>query len=123
MQHEKLEQQRICTLLKSIGAAVYVLGTRRKRGDYQGTMMSSGLPDLLCFLPGSPIVTAPQALWIEVKAARGVRSPAQHLFAEYCASASVPYLCGGLDEVITFLVSKAYVKSSQLAHYRQPRVM
>jgi hypothetical protein len=42
---EKVIQQQIVTLLRSIGAQVWVLGTRRKRGDYQGTMQTPGLPD------------------------------------------------------------------------------
>ena len=39
------------TLLGYLGAEVYPIGTTRKRGDYQGTMMARGLPDVLAFMP------------------------------------------------------------------------
>ena len=123
MQHEKLEQQRIAALLRSVGAIVYVLGTRRPKGDHQGTRQTPGLPDLYAFLPGSRIAPSPVAVWIEVKAHGGARTPDQQYFAEFCEGARAPYLCGGLDEVIAWLVQRAYVKPDQLAHYRQPRVM
>ena len=59
------------TLLETVGAAVYKIGTKRKKGDHQGTMQTPGIPDLLAF------VTVPllrrvsmrgvSQLWIEVK--------------------------------------------------------
>ena len=123
MQHEKRIQSQIVTLLRSVGAAVYVLGTRRGRGDYQGTRQTPGLPDIWTILPPSRIGSGPAGVWIEVKAPHGKRSREQEAFAAGCNIASVPYLCGGLDDVIAFLVERAYLKPAQLAHYRQPRVM
>lgn len=121
MQHEKHEQHRIVTLLRSIGAIVYVLGTRRPHGDHPGTRQTPGIPDLYAFLPASRIVTAPQALWIEVKVGRNLRTPDQQYFAEYCEAARVAYLCGNLDDVIAWLVQRTYLKPDQLAHYRHPQ--
>lgn len=123
IQHEKHEQARIVTLLRSIGAIVYVLGTRRPRGDHPGTRQTPGLPDLFAFLPGSKNGRwGPTGIWIEVKAAGGVRSPAQKIFAETCEASSVQYLCGGLDDVIALLVWRALLKQDQLADYRRPAV-
>jgi hypothetical protein len=43
-QPEKAEQAGIVKLVRALGGRVYVLGTRRKRGDFQGTMQTPGLP-------------------------------------------------------------------------------
>lgn len=43
-QVEKPIQAAITHLLGMLGARVYVLGTRRKRGDHQGTRQTPGLP-------------------------------------------------------------------------------
>ena len=37
-------------LLKTVGAAVYKIGTKRKKDDYQGTMQTPGIPDLCAFV-------------------------------------------------------------------------
>lgn len=57
---EKAVQQQIVHLLRSLGAHVYEIGTRRRRQDYPGTMQSPGIPDLVAFLP--PPVLAPDGI-------------------------------------------------------------
>jgi hypothetical protein len=81
-----------------------VLGTRRRKGDHQGTMQTPGIPDLYVFVPGW------SDLWIEVKSATGKRSSAQLAFAEMCSKLSITYLCGGLDEVIQWLNIRGLVR-------------
>jgi hypothetical protein len=48
---ERVQQAHIIRLVRTIGGVVYVLGTVRRRGDYQGTMQTPGISDLLVFLP------------------------------------------------------------------------
>ena len=45
-QLEKQIQADIVKLLETVGAAVYKIGTTRKKGDHQGTMQTPGIPDL-----------------------------------------------------------------------------
>ena len=52
-QLEKHVQADIVKLLESVGAAVYKIGTTRKKGDHQGTMQTAGIPDLLAFVRDS----------------------------------------------------------------------
>ena len=49
-QLEKSIQSDIVKLLETVGAAVYKIGTTRKRGDHQGTMQTPGIPDLCAFV-------------------------------------------------------------------------
>jgi hypothetical protein len=109
-QPEKAEQAAIVQLLRSLGAAVYVLGTRRPRGDYPGTRQTPGLPDLLVFLPAGRISSRSELLWIEVKTHQGRLSPAQREFARHCAFAGVYHLIGGVDAVIEWLADRGYLK-------------
>ena len=51
---EKEIQADIVKLLETVGAAVYRIGTTRKRGDHQGTMQTAGIPDLVAFVPFYP---------------------------------------------------------------------
>lgn len=113
--NEKLEQAAIVSLIQQLGGTVYVLGTRRRRGDHQGTMMTPGLPDLFAFLPNPALkVGAPAVgIWIEVKADGGRLSAQQVLFQQRCQWAHVPYLTGGLDAVIGFLHQGGWVKDDQ----------
>ena len=55
---EKEIQADIVKLLETVGAAVYKIGTKRKKGDHQGTMQTPGIPDLLAF------VTVPLSLHV-----------------------------------------------------------
>ena len=52
-QLEKEIQADIVKLLNTVGAAVYKIGTTRKKGDHQGTMQTPGIPDLVAFVPTS----------------------------------------------------------------------
>ena len=47
---EKEIQADIVKLLETVGAAVYKIGTTRKKGDHQGTMQTPGIPDLCAFV-------------------------------------------------------------------------
>lgn len=88
---EKDEQSAIIQIARATGGLVWVLGTRRARGDYQGTRQTPGLPDLWIVWPN---LARGHAAWWEVKTATGRRSPAQVAFAEACAAAGVAYGCG-----------------------------
>jgi hypothetical protein len=115
---EQQEQAAIVELLKSIGAAVYVLGVKRKRGDYQGTMMSPGIPDLYAMLPAPPenpvlpmhCQTDPCALWIECKRSGGRLRSEQAEFRRQCEAIGQPHIVGGVDDVLAFLQQHGWVK-------------
>jgi hypothetical protein len=108
---EREEQAAIVRLLRTIGATVYVLGTVRRQGDYQGTMQTPGVPDLYAFLPARPI-GRPRQLWIEVKTKTGRRSNPQRLFAELAEVGLVDYVCGPLDAVIAWLTEHKYLREN-----------
>lgn len=85
--HEQRLQRRVVAWLRRRGCHVYVLGTRRPRGDRPWTCQTPGLPDLL--------VIAPERGWtlVELKARRGARlRPAQEEFAACCEAAGIPYV-------------------------------
>lgn len=113
-QREKLEQAAIVDLLRSIGGKVYVLGTKRPRGDHPGTCQTPGLPDLYAFLPAPPLALPAlrrrTALWIEAKAAGGRATDAQRAFAIECHASHVAHVLGGVDEVIHWLIEQGYLK-------------
>lgn len=117
---EKVEQVGVVTLFRSLGARVYVVGTKRRRGDYQGTMMSEGIPDLEVFLParnGKPA----RFVKVEVKRQKiGRFSPKQIEYRGLCLAAGVDYIGGCLDDVIAWLTREGYVKAESFPHYRQP---
>ena len=121
-QPEKVEQAHIVQLLRSLGAGVWVTGTRRPRGDYPGTRMTPGLPDVFAFLPHPPHAAPGDArlLIVEVKAAGGRPSMEQQAFAAWCHVAQVAHVCGDLDAVIAWLIEAQYLESNQVAHYRAP---
>lgn len=116
---EKTEQAHIVQLLVSIGAAVFVLGTRRPAGDYQGTRQTPGIPDLVAFLP-STREHGTRQVWIECKAAGGRLRTAQQDFKALCECANVAHIVGTFDDVIAWLTAHAYVNANQFPHYRQP---
>jgi hypothetical protein len=103
-------------LLRTLGAAVWVTGTHRRRGDYHGTMMSPGLPDLLAFLPRRD--QAAVLVCIEVKAAGGRLRPGQVLFREACARAQVAHVVGGIDDVVAWLLDQGILAPSQVGAHR-----
>lgn len=117
---EKAVQQQIIALLRAVGAAVYVLGTRRPGGDHQGTCQTPGLPDLYAFVPVVAEATV-VPLWIECKAPGGKPRPEQLAFRARCQQASTPHVLGGLDAVYAWLLEKGVVKEAQVPHYRLPQ--
>lgn len=128
---EKTEQAHIIQTIGQVRGKVYVLGTRRPKGDYQGTRQTPGIPDLLVFLPPSPGsrtvmngCSGPSVewrqVWIEAKAAGGRLRPEQVVFAHHCLSAGVDHIVGGLDAVIAWLIREGYLNRDQVAHYRLP---
>lgn len=117
---EKVVQQHIVRLLASVGARVYVLGTRRPRGDYQGTCQTPGIPDLLAFVPVAPGASRTHLVFIEAKAQGGRPSPAQRDFQVLCAAAGVAHVLGDLDAVIAWLVDAGLLRADRVPHYRQP---
>jgi hypothetical protein len=125
-QPEKVEQAHGVQLLRSLGAAVYVSGTRRRRGDYQGTMQSLGIPDVEAWLPrrlSDGDAPARRLLKWEVKAAGAWRAhtlltPEQRDYAELCYAAGVAHVCGDYDALVTWLVINAYLDGKNLPHYR-----
>ena len=100
---EKEIQADIVKLLETVGAAVYKIGTTRKRGDHQGTMQTPGIPDLVAF------VNAMQ-LWIEVKRPGGKMSQDQRMFRWHALDAGCEHVVGGLDEVLDWLKARGVVK-------------
>ena len=112
-QPEKEIQAQIVTLLRSLRADVWVLGTRRPRGDYQGTRQSPGLPDLIAFLPDEEL------LFIEVKSPKGRLTEEQKQFQQCCFDARVSHIVGGIDEVIDWLIDRRYLLEDQVSHERR----
>ncbi len=119
---EKVEQANGVTLLRSLGGRVWVLGTRRRRGEHPGTMQTAGIADVKAFLPAPryPHATSrPQGLWWEAKRTGGVRSDAQLMFADCCATTGEAYVCGDLDALFAWLVGAGYLLEDNIAHYRR----
>jgi len=118
---EKKEQAEIVNLLTQVGAAVYVLGTRRaqycglcggKTSD-QGTRQTPGIGDVFALLPPLPRAqpgTAWTPLWIEVKGKGGGLSAEQFTFKARCDAAQLAHIVGGLDSVISWLARGGWVK-------------
>jgi len=126
---EKVEQANGVALLRSLGGRAWVLGTRRRRGDHQGTMQTPGIPDVWAFLPPprykSPLdgkmPASPKGcgLWWEAKAEDGRRSPMQELFANCCADCDVAYVVGTLDDLFKFLIDGGWLLADNVAYYRR----
>jgi hypothetical protein len=118
-QPERQEQQAIVKLLRLIGAETWVTGTHRRKGEYQGTMMTPGLPDVFSFLPRGLGL-----LCIEVKSATGRLRPEQIVFRDACLACEAPYrvhhVTGGQDAVIAYLLALGLLAHHQVPYYRQP---
>ena len=95
---EKHEQQRIVQYARLTGGEVYVLGTRRRRSDYPGTMQTPGLPDLWIMWPTLGI-----GCWWEVKRAGGRRTPEQVAFGTACTQTATAYGYGPFDVFKTWI--------------------
>ena len=109
MQLEKEIQADIVTLLETVGAAVYKIGTKRKKTDHQGTMQTPGIPDLVAFVktPGWCIT---EQIWIEVKRPGGKMSKPQIAFSLHAVKAGCEHVVGGVDEVLAWLKARGVVK-------------
>jgi hypothetical protein len=129
-QPEKAEQRAIVQLLEALGAKVYVLGTRRRKGDHQGTMQTPGIPDLYFVLPSryktkngklhsasdapdDSYATGPTHVWVEVKRKGGRRSLAQQEFRNWHIFQQPYYICGTCDDVQNWLVHHRWLSESQ----------
>jgi hypothetical protein len=127
VQREKVEQAHIVQLLRSFGR-VYVMGTRRRSGDFQGTMQSPGIPDLMAFLRPPPLRRYDPArgqpfmrlLFVECKARGGRLRAEQQLFRDEAVAAGIAHVVGDLDAVIAWLIDAGYLKADSVPHYRQP---
>lgn len=140
VQREKVIQADGVSLLKSIGGAVYVSGTRRghvrcrKCGsmtpEHYGTRQTPGIPDVLAFLPAKrgyrdeqdlPTFVGPLLLFWEAKAPGGRLSPEQKAFQLHCQTAGIPHVVGDLDALIAWLCERGYCSVTQFPFYRQPK--
>lgn len=119
---EKVEQAHIVALLRSLGAAVYVLGhpSPSDGRKFRGTGQTAGLPDLYAFLPKRVAGDSVYSVWVEVKAAGGRLRPEQRTFRDLCINSGHAHIVGGLDAVIAWLAGAGYLRADQVAHYRQP---
>lgn len=114
---EKYEQADGVKLLRSLGAAVYINGTKRRAGDYQGTMTTPGQPDVHFFMRSGE--SPSRLVFWEVKRARGARlSPEQKAYAAHCRAAGVDYVCGDLTALMAWLVEHGYLRREQLPAWR-----
>jgi hypothetical protein len=127
---EKFEQADIEQLLTKIGGKVYHIGTKRRKGDHQGTMQTEGIPDVFAFLPAPQLSRSalartggPVPVWIEVKR-KGERirpGTEQEGFRLLCVSSGLRHWTGSLDDIIRELVDGGWVRADSFPHYRQPR--
>lgn len=124
---EKDEQLGIRKLMRAIGAKEYVLGTKRRKSDFHGTMQTPGIPDLQFFLPEKRSQFAldgsrtRRLVIVEAKRQKGGRFSSEQIeYRGLCAAAGVDYIGGCLDDVIAWLVKEGYVRADQFPHYRQP---
>lgn len=123
---EKVQQSHIVQLLRGLGGQVYELGTRRARGDYQGTRQTPGLPDVLAFLPPSPRLSDPlriprpyaQLLMVEAKREGGKVRPAQREFQDWCGRSGIHHVLGTYDAVVGWCIQHGYLKPESVPHYR-----
>lgn len=126
---ERYEQADGLKLLLGLGGRVYVSGTVRREGDYQGTMQTPGIPDVEVYLPapryGRPLVpgNTRRLLKWECKRPGGKPSPAQRDYAELARAAGVDHVTGDLTALLAWLVSAGYLRADQLPHDRQPKAV
>lgn len=107
---EKQEQAAIVQLLETLGGKVWVLGTKRRTGDFQGTMQTPGIPDLYCALPLRSSTRHYRALWIEVKSSQGRASAAQKAFGAVARTTiGTVHLQGTCHDVQNWLVAHGWL--------------
>lgn len=107
-QPERAEQKAILDLLKLVHAEVWVLGTTRKRGDWQGTRQTPGICDVLAFIPRTNARAWYELVAIETKAPGGRLSSAQKRFRAACERAGVEHIVGGVDAVLAWLRARGH---------------
>ena len=122
---EKGEQLAIRDLMKTLGAAEYVLGTVRRKGDHPGTMQTPGLPDLQFFLPEKRVemklYRTRRFVVVEAKRAKGGRFSSEQIeYRGLALAAGIDYIGGSLDDVIAWLIAEGYLSANQVPHYRLP---
>lgn len=120
---ESVEQLGIRKLMLSLGGKEYVLGTKRKKTDFHGTMQTPGIADLQFFLPERRVEMALYRKWrfvvVEAKRQKGGRfSPEQIEYRDLCLAAGIDYIGGCLDDAIAWLISEGYLRANQVPHYR-----
>jgi hypothetical protein len=141
VQREKIQQGFIVQLYETVGAKVYVLGTRRPGGsrcrkcgefnpEHQGTCQTPGISDLIVFLPFPPGRDSFQQptkvlLFHEAKAkdAHGrmnEMSDEQRELRELVLASCNEHVVGDLDAAIAFLLERGYLRADQVPHYRLP---
>lgn len=113
---EKHEQDDICKLTSTLGGKPHVYGTRRPKGDFQGTRQTIGVPDLWIAFRGF-------ALFWEVKREGEDRTPPQLAFAEWCEVSHTNYGWGTYNDFCDRLIVEGLVSDKNVPHYRlrQPR--
>lgn len=114
---EKAEQAGTVKLLTMLGADVYVLGSRRRRGrscpscgtfvaEHQGTCQTPGVADLIVFLPG-PLPR--RVCFIEQKRHGGTFSAEQRRFRTLAEGSTALYASGTLDDILQWLKEGGYL--------------
>ena len=118
---EKVVQAQVVKLFRTFGNC-YVIGTTRRRGDYQGTMQSRGIPDLIAFIRPQPRTAQRKYahLYWETKAEDGRLSPEQKVFEQECELSETHHGVGGYDDAVAWLIQHGYADPSQFPHYRSP---
>ena len=107
-QPERAEQRAILDLLKLVKAEVWVLGTVRKRGGWQGSRQTPGMCDIVAFIPVVSYSSASILLMIEVKAPKGRLSVRQRAFQLACRRSTASHIVGGVDAVLAWLRARGH---------------
>lgn len=113
----KAEENKGRKLLLWLHAEVIKFGTTRRKGDYQGTMQTPGIPDQMFILPATQ-TRQPRMLWWESKAGSGRMSPDQRKFRESILRCEGGYhVVGDVAALITWLCHEHYLRPDQVPHY------
>ena len=115
---EKHEQSAGVGLLRWLGCTVYVLGTSRRAGDYQGTNQTPGLADVEAWLPDAKGI-----LFWEVKSQTGTASAAQlelQRLALACEErgCGIWHVLGPCDALVVKLIGLGLLRPGQVPYYR-----
>lgn len=112
------EQRHTQVFLEKLGAKVYKVGTRRRKGDFHGTMQTPGISDLLAFMPVRN--GRRRGLWVESKAGRGSLSDDQAVFKALCELAGWDHIVGDQNAVVAWCLREGYIRETQVPWYRLP---